>query len=635
VKKYLYLSCHLIARTTINSVVRSKIEWNHGLDLKIENMIRKNITPFLLVFAAVFGIAFSASAQSSQPFFTETFPSRADFNANWTSGGDNEGPEEWEWLNDPSGLFNGQPDFASETASNGFVRFNSDANVDPPSDPDDEPVPFPHDVTLTINNPIDCSGRDMVFLSVQNQYGYFSNISEAQIGISTNGVNFDYITVLEDVAGNDISDPVQIVEIDISEFAANEAQVFIQFRWIGSFEYTWSIDDIKLFDEDPQLQFDLALETPLLPFNYATPLSQAGEFFFGHAYRNNGSQAAMDVMTTLNIEGNNGDTLSTTEALQMTFQPSAADTVGYTETFMPSDTGVYTFNYLLSSANDDERPSDNTYAGDFLVTENLFSKDDGRGLAATQPMTIVDNTWEIGNYYVIENAGQVATDAIFSVASTGDVHQGQDVSILLYQITDNGDTQFDDDDVSVVGFGSYSFTDEPGGQAVSAPLLNFEGDTAVALEEGAEYLLMVQYTPDMAVVYTGLPYFYDVATVVKNGDWFLGGFGSEVTALVRMRVADEDDVTSIKEPALADNKVQIFPNPVDRELTVQIALDAVSTEVQVEVMDVNGRLIRQQQLDQVQQDQVRINTSQLSEGTYMVRVRTAEGVRTERFVVQH
>jgi hypothetical protein len=81
--------------------------------------------------------------------------------------------------------------------------------------------------------------------------------------------------------------------------------------------------------------------------------------------------------------------------------------------------------------------------------------------------------------------------------------------------------------------------------------------------------------------------------------------------------------------------VQVFPNPVDRELTVQIALDAVSAEVQVEVMDVNGRLIRQQQLDQVQQDQVRINTSQLSEGTYMIRVRTAEGVRTERFVVQH
>ena len=587
-------------------------------------MIRKNSTPFLLVFAAVFGIAFSASAQSSQPFFTETFPSQADFNANWTSGGTNAGPESWEWLDDPSGLFIGQPDFAAETADNGFARFNSDANGE-----------SNHDVTLTINNPIDCSGRDMVFISVQNQYGYFSNISEAQIGISTDGVNFDYITILEDVRGNDISDAVQIVEEDISEFAANEAQVFIQFRWIGNFEYAWLIDDIKLFEENPQLQFDLTIETPLIPFNYATPRSQAGAFFFGHAYRNNGSQPAMDLMTTLEIEGNNGDTLSTTEALQMSFASDAADTVGYTETFMPSDTGVYTFSYTLSSANQDERSSDNTYAGDFLITENLFSKDDGRGLAATQPASIVDNTWEIGNYYVIENPGQVATEAIFSVASNGNTHQGMDVSVLLYQITDNGDTQFNDDDVSVVGFGSYSFTDEVGGQLVSAPLLNFEGDTAVTLEEGAEYLLTVQYAPDMAVVYTGLPYFYDVATVVKNGDWFLGGFGPEVTALVRMRVRDEEDVTSIKEPALADNKVQIFPNPVDRELTVQIALDAVSTEIRVEVMDVNGRLIRQQQLDQVQRDQVRINTSQLSEGTYMVRVRTAEGVRTERFVVQH
>jgi len=587
-------------------------------------MSLKNFTHVLVPVFTVL-TALNLYGQSSVPFFTEDFGSQTDFNAEWTGGGTNPGPAVWEWTDDPTPIFQGQPDFASETANNGFVFFNSDGNGE-----------VAHDVTLTINNPIDCSNASEVFISVQNQYAYFSvpSVAIAQLGVSTDGVNFDYIRILENVERNDLSNPAQLVEEDISEFAAGEAQVFIQFRWQGNFEYSWAIDDIKLFSEDPQLQFDLSLEEPRLPFNYATPASQITPFFFQHATTNNGSQTALDLMSTVEVEGTNGDTFSYTQTLPMQLAPEASDTTLFDQFFTPSDTGFYQFTYTVTSANEDERPFDNNFSGDFLITENLFSKDDGRGLSGTAPANIVDNTWEIGNYYVVENGGYQATEAIFSVVSTDNIHQGQSVSILLYQITPDDDLDFDDDDVTVVGFGSYAFTDEVSGQPVSAPLLNFDGDTSVILDEGSEYLLMVQYTPDMGVVHTSTPYYYDIASVVKNGDWFTGGFGPDVTALVRMRIEEVESVNT-NEPALADSKLQLFPNPVDRELTVSLALENRNEEVIIDLLDINGRLVERRQLDHVQRDQVRFQTSNLANGTYLLRTRTAEGVRTERFVVQH
>ena len=68
--------------------------------------------------------ALPATAQT--PFWTETFSDEATSLANWTSGGENPGPENWKWSSDPSsaGFFN----FAAPTASTGYMLFDSDAN---------------------------------------------------------------------------------------------------------------------------------------------------------------------------------------------------------------------------------------------------------------------------------------------------------------------------------------------------------------------------------------------------------------------------------------------------------------------------------------------------------------------------
>ncbi|MBK6950007.1 MAG: hypothetical protein IPH16_19775 [Haliscomenobacter sp.] len=102
----------------------------------------------------------------------------------------------------------------AKTAANGFVLFNSDINGD-----------NAHDVTVT-SPAINCSGQNAVFLRFENQYAYFSAgaTSKAEVGISTDSVNFTYIQVLTNVARNDLSQPVQIQVLELPA-AANKPKV--------------------------------------------------------------------------------------------------------------------------------------------------------------------------------------------------------------------------------------------------------------------------------------------------------------------------------------------------------------------------------------------------------------------------
>ena len=196
----------------------------------------KNVFAFLFAMTLV-GLTNSLMAQT--PFWTEDFGSEADFNAEWVNGGTNPGSEVWSWSDNPGPVFNGQPAFGAPTAANGFVEFNSDANGEGNA----------HDVTLTTVNPIDCSAASEVFIRFISQYAHFYGPT-AQVGVSTDGVVFTYYTVLEEEEQQDFSNPAISTIVELPQ-AAGQAQVWIQFRWQGEWEYIWRIDDIDLFASSP------------------------------------------------------------------------------------------------------------------------------------------------------------------------------------------------------------------------------------------------------------------------------------------------------------------------------------------------------------------------------------------------
>lgn len=561
--------------------------------------------------------------QNPAPFFSETFPNAQAFQENWTQGGTNGGPETWKWSNTPDGIFNGQADFASTTVANGFVIFNSDANGN-----------FEHDVFFT-SKAINCSGKSKVFLRCENQYAYFSvgDVSKAEVGVSTDGTTFVYKTILADVEQNDLSDPVQVVIVELPE-AANQANVFIRFRWRGFFEYTWRIDDIGLFDTNPLPANELVVDNPLVPTNFATPISQADSVFFAYRLANRGAMAQTNIEIKATVSSDNGSSFSTSEVINELL-PAVTDTVVLEEAFVPTAIGNYTVSYAATQAESDVSPENNSLELSFAITENVFAKDDGIIISATQPGEVVDEFWEVGNFYSIINEGYEAYEAFISVASQDNQHQGKSVSVILYKVVPDNNPDFNDDDLEVVGFGSYEFTTEENYDPISVELFPVEGELVpgVKLDRG-DYLLTIQYTPEMFVPFSAIGYYYDIATVVKNGTWFLGGFGSEVTSLVRMNIREEGS-TRTNEVQLTDKQVRVFPNPANDVLNIKVELENNTAQAEFKVMDTTGKTLWRSMYNDISQQTAIYDTSELAAGTYFLHIRTDQGVKTKRFIVQH
>jgi hypothetical protein len=192
------------------------------------------------VFAAlVLCMSISANAQT---IWTANFSDQAASTANWvTTGSVNSGSQSWVWTNnlnagfqDPGGAVGV---FAAPTAANGYFMFNSDGNGN-----------FLHDMRLTgVGVPANCSGKNDVRLRFFAEYAHFTSVdtSIVEVGISTNGTDFTYTEVLKNVAAGAIFEN----NIDIAVPTANNAaQVWVQIRWRGFYEFHLKVDDFELYD---------------------------------------------------------------------------------------------------------------------------------------------------------------------------------------------------------------------------------------------------------------------------------------------------------------------------------------------------------------------------------------------------
>ncbi len=190
--------------------------------------------PILLLCTLLLG----AAPANAQVFWSENFNDEGIATANWNFGGTNAGPAIWTWTDLPEAGYQDPdlPAFAAPTASDGYFYFDSDNNGQ-----------TPHDVWLTnFGAPIDCSGKTDVRLRFYTQYIYFNPAGTvAQVGVSTDGVNFEFRTLFNGLQAN--FPYHDWVEVDLDE-ADGQAEVYLRFRWIGNYEYHWKIDDLELFE---------------------------------------------------------------------------------------------------------------------------------------------------------------------------------------------------------------------------------------------------------------------------------------------------------------------------------------------------------------------------------------------------
>ncbi len=122
--------------------------------------------------------------------------------------------------------------FASTTAANGFMIFDSDAlgNDNKGENAD------------LISAAINCSSNANVALQFEHFFQQYA-ASTGTVFVSNDGINWAQVYTVSSTTSN----PATVV-IDITPVAAYQTTVYLKFNWVGDYDYWWAVDDIKLKD---------------------------------------------------------------------------------------------------------------------------------------------------------------------------------------------------------------------------------------------------------------------------------------------------------------------------------------------------------------------------------------------------
>lgn len=223
----------------------------------------------LYTYGLVLTLASLTSWLSGQiPFFTETFAS-AELPAGWSSADASVNASNlkvrWQVCANPRSCPPSecppskfdyfqeafpQQNFKASTAANGYVYANSDSlfiNTD-----------IPHISQLT-SVAIDCSQAEEVFLEFQTHIAFHNSQPDtgAVLLVSPDGGdNWTTYPIFQSIESSQENDPIftlnpLTIQVDISPTAALQEEVLLRWQWTGMNEVVWALDDVRLFDQNP------------------------------------------------------------------------------------------------------------------------------------------------------------------------------------------------------------------------------------------------------------------------------------------------------------------------------------------------------------------------------------------------
>lgn len=545
----------------------------------------------------------------------------------------------------------------SPSVSNGAVGFNSDFldNGGTAGAFGSGLAPGPQ--TSELISPImDCSGNNAVFLRFHQ---YFRNYqATTSIAISGDGgVTYDTTYVInEEIALNNSTTALSIQLIDISSVAANNPNVRIKFIFEGNY-YFWLIDDVELITPPPH---DLVLGDFFYPASaFAQPASQIATDSFGFSCDiiNRSGELSNNVTVDVSvIRASNNAVVYTDQVVLDQLLPGVDTSVVFDKLYAPDlSVGDYVIRYELGADEEDVNPTDNTNtneSGLFRVTSSLFSMDDNGATIALRPGGNPD--YIIGAVYrmsPVSTETYRATKATFqATAGTGQVLSGKSVNIWFLEVSETIDPGFDnfttDTDqpliaeggLDIIGFNTYNFGPSDDNFGIfDIDILDFDlVEPGVMLKPGGRYFLVAEYLGDNNTIFHGVDErreFFFISTIIYDyGDqsWYLGGFGPESSAVMRMSI---ELATDVDELPLDDRSFTIFPNPTSNYIRAQVDLEKPSNAV-ITLADNNGRVLKVDEQPALQHETLEYDLSAYPSGTYILRIATEEGTKTHRFTVQ-
>jgi hypothetical protein len=417
----------------------------------------------------------------------------------------------------------------------------------------------------------------------------------------------------------------ETVQVNISSVAGGESDVRIGFKYIGSFDWFWAIDDVLIKSTDP---YDLALtgfywgsegyRGKRLPY-YKVPRTQIAPVIFGGIAKNVGALTQTDVTFNVAIASAGFSTSSA----PYTLAPEESDTLDAAATFTPPATTAasYAVTGTVLSGATDVSPLNNTLpALTFEVTNDVYARDKG---AISSGQYNSGLAYEVGNIFDIRQSFNLMGVQVFISSSTV---PGAAAFATLYSINESGN------------FVSEEVTDPI---EITSAMLNtwitfpFQAFPLFAGPEGSSYLVTVGSSGsagtnnDLVIGASGTSEAQTSFYLDETDTWFY----TTATPMIRMVT---DGSIGISENEAAAFAVSVFPNPAVNEANVSFKLAAAS-DVTVTVTDLAGKTVYTNTLANAVAGAhtIEINTAAFADGVYTVNFNTNDAAVSKKLIVRN
>jgi hypothetical protein len=306
---------------------------------------------------------------------------------------------------------------------------------------------------------INCTGKNSVVLSFEQYYARFEDTASVQI--STDGTTFTTIydnmdLLITSTAGsNPTSNPMKVT-VNISQLAANKANVYVRFSWKSRTQtqpgigYGWWIDDLMLFEGESN---DLSIvDSYWKPYTDSTfihyadfytqiPNRQARQYpiQFSAKYSNLGGATQTNAGFKAMVTGPSAFSQTET-ATKSSLSPLATDSTSTTKAItLTSGVGVYNVDLIVTADSALKLNDDDTLGATVEVTNGTYARDNndivGAGAFYYNPSAIWE--WEVGAIFELKTLDNiVGVEWLNTAANTRRAGKTGTVTVNIYNVGD-------------------------------------------------------------------------------------------------------------------------------------------------------------------------------------------------------
>lgn len=510
--------------------------------------------------------------------------------------------------------------FGFTSVGDGFAYIDSDAQGETAT----------QNAMITYTGTIDCSAYPAVLITFEQAHRRFYDLT--YLMVSNDGGNnwTDYEINLGMAVNTNTTNP-QLVEMNISAVAANQANVKIAFRYEGAWDWFWAIDDIKMSEASGN---DIALGKTWAgdifnAYDYSIiQTQQIQPLVVGAIATNLGATAAVGSLITVTI--NDGTSNVHTQTANFDLGIGVTDTIWVTTTFTPLPNKNYTVSFNVAA--DENTTNDLSIPASVATSDNQYAHD--FTAAAIYRYDMDDETAMGQQFEVFQNATLNGLSVKFETGTTAETANLRLRRYSFDNPTFNG--------LRTAEFiYEYDYTIPATGVIGSGNFTNVNFDIPQTIEAGWIYTIEVRK-------YAGADRIFFGGSSTGSDDYstiIYGPFGADPNAPdyfvttsfspgIRMNV----DYTS-PTIGLTENKAvstfNVYPNPATENVAIDFSMNTESS-VEVTITDLSGKAVYTSNLGNktVGSHSVNVNTTTFSNGIYVVNFKTANGIITEKLVIR-